>query len=69
MDGSHQTPLSLEFSKNTGVDSHSLHQGIFPTKGSNLSLLHCRQIVYCVTHQGSPHWLKKKKEEVTCWFT
>ena len=26
------------------VDNHSLLQGIFPTQGSNLSLLHCRQI-------------------------
>ena len=40
--------------KNTGVGSHSLLQGIFPTQGSNLGLLHCRQILYCLTHQGSP---------------
>ena len=31
--------------KNTGVDYHSLLQGIFPTQGSNLGLLHCRQIL------------------------
>ena len=35
------------------VDSHSLVQGIFLTQGSNLSLLHCRQILYCMSHQGS----------------
>ena len=29
--------------KNTGVGCHSLFQGIFPTQGSNLCLLHCRQ--------------------------
>ena len=29
--------------KNTGVSCHSLLQGIFPTKRSNLSLLNCRQ--------------------------
>ena len=29
--------------KNTGVGSHSLLQGIFPTKGLNPSLLHCRR--------------------------
>ena len=29
--------------KNTGVGCHSLCQGIFPTQGSNLDLLHCRQ--------------------------
>ena len=26
-------------------------QGIFPTHG--LGLLHCRQILYCLSHQGS----------------
>ena len=51
----HQAPLSLEFpGKNTGVGSHSLLQGIFPTQGSNLGLLHCRQILYHLSHQGSP---------------
>ena len=30
----------------TGVGSHSLLQGIFPTQGSNPGLLHCRQILY-----------------------
>ena len=40
--------------KNTGVGSHSLLQGIFPTQGSNLSLLHCKQILYHLSHQGSP---------------
>ena len=29
-------------------------RGIFPTQGSNLGLLHCRQILYCLSHQGSP---------------
>ena len=33
-------------SKNTGVSSHSLLQGIFSTQGSNLGLLYCRQILY-----------------------
>ena len=38
---------SMEFSgKNTGVRSHSLLQGIFPTQGSNLGLLHCRWFLY-----------------------
>ena len=31
--------------KNTGVGCHSLLQGIFPTQGSNLGLLHCRKIL------------------------
>ena len=40
--------------KNTGVGCHSLLQGIFPTQGSNLGLLYCRQIVYYLSPQGSP---------------
>ena len=32
--------------KNTGVDSHSLLQGISPPQGLNLGLLHCRRIFY-----------------------
>ena len=33
---------------------HSLLQGIFPTQGLTLSLLHCLQILYYLSHQGSP---------------
>ena len=33
---------------------HALLQGIFLTQESNLGLLHCRQILYCLSHQGSP---------------
>jgi len=40
--------------KNTGVGCHSLFQGIFPTHGSNLGLLHCSQILYFLGCQGSP---------------
>ena len=40
--------------KNTGVGSHSLLQGIFPTQGSNPGLPHCRQILYQLSHKGSP---------------
>ena len=32
--------------KNTGVDCHSLLQGVLLIQGSNLGLLHCRQILY-----------------------
>ena len=38
--------------KNTGVDCHPLLQGIFRIQGSN-SGLHCRQILYCLSPQGS----------------
>ena len=40
--------------KNTGVGCHDLLQGIFPIQGSNPGLLHCRRILYCLRHQGSP---------------
>ena len=29
-------------------------RGIFPTQGSNLGLLHCRQILYRLGYEGSP---------------
>ena len=41
--------------KNSGVGSHSLLQGIFPTQGSNLGLLHWRQILYHMSYQGNPY--------------
>ena len=44
--------------KNTGVDSHSLLQGIFPTQGLNSDLLHCGQILNRLSHQGSPRILE-----------
>jgi len=43
--------------KNTGVGCHSLLQGIFLTQGSNLSLLHCRQILHHLSHQGRAPFL------------
>ena len=44
--------------KNTGVGSLSLLQGIFPTQGSNPGLQHCRQILYQLSHKGSPRRLE-----------
>ena len=41
--------------KNTGVGCHFLLQGIFPTQGSNPGLQHCRQMLYPLSHQGSPN--------------
>ena len=40
--------------QNTGVHSLSLLQRILPTQGSNPGLLHCRQILYQLSHKGSP---------------
>ena len=36
-------------------------RGIFQIQGSNLDLLHCRQILYCLSHQGSPNPLYSKE--------
>ena len=40
--------------QNTGVGSLYLLQRIFLTQGSNPGLLHCRQILYHLSHKGSP---------------
>ena len=40
--------------QNSGVGSPSLLQRIFPTQESNQGLLHCRQILYQLSYQGSP---------------
>ena len=38
----------------TGVGSCSLLQGLFPTQGANPGFLHCRRILYHLSHEGSP---------------
>ena len=40
--------------KNTAVGCHALLQGIFPIQGLNPGLPHCRQILYQLSHKGSP---------------
>ena len=40
--------------QNIGVGSLSLLQGIFPMHGLNPALLHCRQILYQLSHRGKP---------------
>ena len=37
--------------KSTGMGCHILLKGIFLTQGSNLALPHCRQTLYCLSHQ------------------
>ena len=44
----------LQAKQNTGVGSRSLLQRIFPTQGLNPGLLHCRQILFLLSHQGTP---------------
>ena len=49
----HQAPQSWDFpGKNTRLGFHFLLQEIFPNQGLNPSLLHCRQTLYCLNHQG-----------------
>ena len=56
-----QAPLSRGFPKqDTGVGCHFLLQGIFPFQGLNPDVLHCRQILYCLSHQGSPKFIKRR---------
>jgi len=51
----YQAPLSLGILQaRIRVGLHNLLQGIFPTQGSNPGLPHCRQILYYLSHQGSP---------------
>ena len=50
----HQAPQRNFSGKNTGVGCHSLFQGIFPIQVSNPGLLQCRQILYYLSHSGSP---------------
>ena len=40
------------------IGSLSLLQEIFPTQGLNPGLLHCKQILYHLNHQGSPRILE-----------
>ena len=44
--------------QNTRVGSCSLLQGIFPPQGSNSGHPHCRQILYQLSHKGSPRILE-----------
>ena len=77
----HQTPLSMEFSRqeywNGYWVNHCFLQGTFLIQGLNPGLLHCRRILYHLSHQGSPwhsrgdwhFWLLmgEKKENMVSW--
>ena len=56
-------PARLLSDKNTGVGCHSLLPGIFLTQGLNPGLLHCTQILYCLSYQGSQKEKKKRKNK------
>ena len=46
-------------SQNTGAGCHFLLQGIFPAHGPNPGPLHCRHILYLLSHQGSPYFCSR----------
>ena len=52
--------------QNTGVGRSSLIQGIFQTQGSNLGLPRCREILYQLSHEGSP--MVKKHCVIQLWI-
>ena len=52
--------------QNTGVGSLSRLQRIFPTQGLNPGLLHCRWILYQLSHKGSPRILEWVLSHVSC---
>ena len=52
------TIQSMEFSRLEYQSGHSLLQGIFPPQGSNPGLLHCRRVLYQLSHKGSPKILE-----------
>ena len=64
----HRLLCPWDFSgKNTGVGCHFLLQGIFLAEGSNLCflcLLHCRQILYPLSHQGSPQMSRTQSKSL-----
>ena len=50
--------------------SRSLLQGIFPTQGLNPRFLHCRQILYHLSHQGRHCSLLKSRQLISlCYRT
>ena len=60
----HQAPRPWDSpGKNTGAGCHSLLQGIFPIQGSNLGLLHCRQILYSQIKQRVKRKEKNFKQQ------
>ena len=58
-------PMDVHPGQNTGVGSHSLLQGIFPTQELNPCLPHCGWIIYQLSHHGSTRLL----EWVVCPFS
>ena len=55
----HQALLSVKLSRqNTKVGCHCLLQRLFLTQRLNPSLLHCKQILYCLSYREVPKALE-----------
>ena len=55
-----QLPLSMRFSRQECWNGLPFPPpGFFPTQGSNLGLLHCRQILYRLSYKGSTRALTR----------
>jgi len=62
-----QAPLSMDFpGKNTRVDCHFLLQGIFPTQGLNLHLLHWQVYSLPLSHERSLWLLTDMAGNIFC---
>ena len=55
--------------QNSGVGNLSLLQWIFPTQESNQGLLHCRQILYQLSYQGSPIYPNLDTKKKQLWWS
>ena len=53
MDCGYQAPLSIGSSRQEYWSCRFLPQEIFVTQGLNAGLLHCRQMLYGLSHQGN----------------
>ena len=60
-----QAPLSIGIlqARITEVGCQALLQRIVPTQGSNPGVPHCRRILYCLNHQGSPRIPTREAQE------
>ena len=53
--------------QNTGVGNLSLLEGIFPIQVSNPGILHCRQILYQLSHKGSEAEVSEAEINISPW--
>ena len=65
---SHQAPLSMRFSRQEYWSELPFPtSGIFPTQELNLGVLHCRHILYHLSHQGNPKVAEVQANSVQLW--